>query len=67
MSDMTHITISGPRANEMAGDLFKREAASGRHVLVDRPGSLMRNNLPERRLSKADVLITIQPTTAIGR
>ena len=61
----THITITGPRANDIALALAQREAAGGRHVLVDRVGGTMDNNLPERRLSGADVLITVKPTKPI--
>lgn len=56
---LNHIVLTGPRANEIARTLFRMEAERGSHVLVDRPGGKQDNNLPERRLSAVDVLITL--------
>lgn len=62
MKPMNHIVVTGPRADEIARSLFRAEAARGSHVLVDRPNGRQENNLPERRLSTVDVLITISLT-----
>ncbi len=66
---MMHVTVERPTladAIALARQLYLQAIKSGRHVLLDTPGDF-RTNLPERRLSSADVLITArqsqQPTT----
>lgn len=56
---MKHIAITGPMpaAIDIARRRYAEQAAAGLHVLLDAPGDL-RTNLPERRLSAADVLVT---------
>lgn len=56
---MKHITITGPLecAKAAARQRYTEHIAMGLHVILDAPGDL-RNSLPERRMSAADVLIT---------
>lgn len=50
-----------PAAADLARQRYAEQAAAGLHVLLDAPGDL-RNSLPERRMSSADVLVK-----AVGR
>jgi len=54
-----HISITGPMpaAAALARKRYADACADGLHVLLDAPGDL-RNNLPERRPSAADLLVT---------
>lgn len=56
---MKHITIIGPMpdAANLARQRYTEQTAAGLHALLDAPGDL-RTNLPERRMSAADVLVT---------
>jgi hypothetical protein len=57
-----HIKIAGPRGcgrTTRACQLFLKHASEGRHVLVENPGHQWLNSMPERRMSQADVLITV--------
>lgn len=60
---MKHISITGRPscASARARQLYADSARAGLHVVLDAPGGL-RNSLPERRLSAADVLITVTTT-----
>ena len=53
-------------AASMARQLYLQFAAEGRHVIIDTPFEF-RTNLPERRLSAADIILKLlaapQPTT----
>ena len=49
-------------AADMARQLYRHMAEEGRHVIIDTPFEF-RTNLPERRLSAADVLVKSQTTT----
>lgn len=59
---MKHIAITGPLecAKKLARQRYTEATAQGMHAILDLPGDL-RNSLPERRLSGADVLITARP------
>lgn len=63
---MISVTVQHPEprvAAEMARELYRLLIQdTGRHVILDAPGEL-RTNLPERRLSAADVLVKSQTTT----
>lgn len=67
---MIHVTIERANialATQLAREAYQRAVQAGRHAILDAPGDL-RTNLPERRLSAADVLfsaraITQSPTT----
>ena len=58
MEAVKTIVITGPmpEAADLARRRYAEQAAAGRHVLLDAPGDL-RNSLPERRMSFADVLV----------
>ena len=61
---MNHIIVE--RA-DVARKLYLQAAQEGQHAILDAPGDF-RTNLPERRLSAADVLVSVrepisQPTT----
>lgn len=58
---MIHIDIRGPLAcaRSVGRQRFTEHATQGRHVVLEAPGDLS-TNLPERRLSSADVLITVR-------
>lgn len=60
---MKHISITGRAicTGERARQVYAEHTRAGRHVVLDAPGDL-RNSLPERRLSAADVLITVTRT-----
>lgn len=58
---MKTITISGRRGcgrTRRARALYFELTSQGQHVLLDAPGQWL-NSLPERSMSKADVLITV--------
>lgn len=63
---MISVTVQHPEprvAAEMARELYRLLIQdAGRHVILDAPGEF-RTNLPERRLSAADVLVKSQTTT----
>lgn len=63
---MISVTVQHPEprvAAEMARELYQLLIqVTGRHVILDAPGEF-RANLPERRLSAADVLVKSQTTT----
>lgn len=46
-----------PAAANLARQRYTEQTAAGLHALLDAPGDL-RNSLPERRMSAADVLVT---------
>ena len=56
---MKHIAITGPMpaAAELARQRYDKACADGLHALLDTP-TAWRNNLPERRPSAADLLVT---------
>lgn len=56
---METINVTGRRRGEQARQIFREKARQGLHVLLDDRGSL-HNNLPERRMSCADVLIIVR-------
>lgn len=58
---MKQITITGRSefAHRRSHELYIENARQGLHVLMDAPGDF-RNSLNERRLSAADVLITVK-------
>lgn len=68
---MLHITIERAditEATRLAREVYQLQVQRGRHVLLDAPGDF-RTNLPERRLSAADVLVTARqfaPNTSIS-
>jgi len=49
-------------AADMARELYQHLSECGRHVILDTPGDF-RTNLPERRLSAAQVLVLAQQDT----
>lgn len=62
---MKTITLAGgPRTGktERADDLYREHTVMGMHVLLD-DGGRIRNSLPERRMSSADVLIITRLTS----
>lgn len=57
---MIHVIIERqePRdAADMASRVYLELVAAGRHVILDTPGDF-RTNMPERRLSAAEILVT---------
>lgn len=58
---MKHITVTGPLpcAAARGRQLYAEHTGQGLHTLLDAPGGI-RNSLPERRVSAADVLITVR-------
>lgn len=62
---MKTITLSGRMGSgktTRANELYREHTGKGLHVLVDDAGD-MRNSLPERRMSSADVLIITRITS----
>ena len=62
---MKTITLAGGPGTgktERANALYTEHTVMGMHVLLDDQGSL-RNSLPERRMSSADVLIITRLTS----
>lgn len=59
---MKQIIITGPEmaASELARVHYAEQVAAGQHAILDAPGEL-RTSLPERRMSAADILITVRP------
>lgn len=62
---MKVITITGPwpQAKNLARQRYTERTAIGLHAILDAPGDL-RNSLPERSMSAADVLITARVAEA---
>lgn len=61
---MKHITLTGRAGcgkTNRAQELYRYHAAQGFHVILEDEGDI-RNSLPERRMSAADVLITTRLT-----
>lgn len=62
---MKTITLSGAVGTgktKRANALYRENTAKGLHVLIDDGGDL-RNSLPERRMSSADLLIITRRTS----
>lgn len=64
---MIHVSIERHDLREavtLARSVYIQACEAGRHVLMDAPGDF-RTNMPERRLSAADIVITARQAVAI--